>query len=116
MNDVHTPILTEPGVTYFLRETLKQCRDNKKQYYNRLMNLSLLFLFLMLLGIIIIYKKRTKPSKEDIKKKRIEQRNYILQKIKEMQQQRKREHNEIITNLPTFESNFETLHKNYYKI
>ena len=37
-------------------------------------------------------------------------------KIKEMQQQREREHNEIITNLPTFESNFETLHKNYYKI
>ncbi len=74
------------------------------------------FLFLMLLGIILIYKKRTKPSREELKKKRVEQRNYILHKIKEMQQKRKREHNEIITNLPTFESNFETLHKNYYKI
>ena len=116
MSDVHVPLLTEPGVTYFLRETLRQCRDKKSQYYNRLINIGLLFLFLMLLGIILIYKKRTKPSKEELKKKRIEQRNYILHKIKEMQQKRKREHNEIITNLPTFESNFETLHKNYYKI
>jgi len=116
MNDVYTPVLTEPGVTYFLRETLKQCRDKKSQYYNRLINIALLFLFLMLLGIILIYKKKTKPSKENLKKKRIEQRNYILHKIKKMQQKRKREDNEIITNLPTFESNFETLHKNYYKI
>tara|TARA_Y100001970_G_C14127991_1_gene800080 strand:+ start:576 stop:926 length:351 start_codon:yes stop_codon:yes gene_type:complete len=116
MNDIHVPLLTEPGVTYFLRETLKQCRDKKYKYYNRAMNIGLLFLFLMLLGIILIYKKKTKPSKEDLKKKRIEQQQYILHKIKEIQQQRKREHNEIITHLPTFESNFETMHKNYYKI
>ena len=116
MDDSHIPALTEPGVKYFLRETLKQCRDKKYNYYNTLINVAFLFLFLILLGIIIIYKKRTKPTEEEITEKRIQERNYIVNKIKEMQAERKKANNQIITNLPTFESSFETLHKNYYKI
>ena len=27
------PILTEPGVKYFLNETLKQCHKFKEEYY-----------------------------------------------------------------------------------
>ena len=116
MDDTPIPSLTEPGVKYFLKETLKRCRDKKYNYYNTLANLAFLFLFLILLGIILIYKKRTKPNKEDLKNKHIRQRNYILTKIKAMRMERQRAHNQIITNLPTFESNFEKLHKNYYKI
>jgi len=116
MDDTDVPSLTEPGVKYFLRETLKQCRNKKYNYYNTLINLAFLFIFLIVLGIILIYKKRTKPTAEELKKKHIQQRNYILNKIKEMQLERKKADNQIITNLPTFESNFETMHKNYYKI
>jgi hypothetical protein len=41
---------------------------------------------------------------------------YILEKIKGMSEQKQREENKIITDLPKFESDFVLLHKNYYKI
>ena len=37
--DFTKPILIEPGVKYFLSETLKQCKDFKDKYYNTLFNI-----------------------------------------------------------------------------
>jgi len=37
-------------------------------------------------------------------------------KIKTLREERKKINNEIITNLPKFESNFEVMHKKYYAI
>ena len=101
MNSPHIPTLTEPGVSYFLRSTLKKCNETKTKYFNVLWNLGLLFFFVALLGIILVYKKNTKLT--------IEQK-------KEKHEKEKKKQNEIITNLPKFESNFVMLHKNYYKI
>ena len=49
-------------------------------------------------------------------KKREQQRLYILEKIKNMQEEKRKVNAEIITNLPKFVSDFEKMHKNYYKI
>lgn len=38
------PVLIEPGVKYFLSETLKQCNQFKNKYNNILFNISL-FIF-----------------------------------------------------------------------
>ena len=46
------PILIEPGVKYFLNETLKQCHDFKTTYNNHLFNIGLLCAFLIVLGLI----------------------------------------------------------------
>ena len=43
------PSLVEPGVKYFLRETLKQCKDFKDKYHNTLFNIGL---FVFLIGIM----------------------------------------------------------------
>ena len=54
MNEGFTkPILTEPGVKYFLNETLKQCREFKNNYNNHIFNISLLVIFLIILFPII---------------------------------------------------------------
>ena len=45
MNTPHIPTLTEPGVSYFLRSTLKKCNETKTKYFNVLWNLGLLFFF-----------------------------------------------------------------------
>ena len=116
MNINDRPSLTEPGVMYFLKETLKKCNEKKVIFYNTLMNLGFLFIFISLLGILLIYKKNNKPTKEEIKKKNDKAQQYMLEKIKTFREKMQKEHNEIITTLPRFESNFVQLHKNYYKI
>ena len=50
------PCLTEPGITYFLNESLKQCHVYRDNYYNTLINLGLFAGFLVLLGGILLYK------------------------------------------------------------
>jgi hypothetical protein len=39
------PILTEPGVKYFLNETLKQCHVFKEKHNNTLFNIGITIIF-----------------------------------------------------------------------
>ena len=57
--------LIEPGVKYFFYESLKQCKIKKTLYFNTILNLGLLFLFISIFGILIIYKKNTKITKKE---------------------------------------------------
>ena len=111
-----TPRLIEPGVSYFLRKSLSKCNENKTLYFNRIFNLGLLFLFVLILGGMLMYKKNTKLTSEEKKAKQQKNREYILEKIKALNEKERQKRNEIITSLPKFESNFVQLHKNYYKI
>ena len=111
-----TPRLIEPGVSYFLKKSLSKCNENKSIYFNRLFNLGLLFLFLLILGGLLMYKKNTKLTDEEKEIKRQKNQEYILEKIKAINEKERERRNEIITSLPKFESNFVRLHKNYYKI
>ena len=52
MDFVAAPTLTEPGVKYFLRETLKQCHDKRSSYYNIIWNCGFFLLLLALIGVI----------------------------------------------------------------
>ena len=36
--DISKPILTEPGVKYFLKETLKNCKIKKDTEFNKIIN------------------------------------------------------------------------------
>jgi len=112
----YLPTLTEPGVKYFLRETLKQCRNTKYTYYSTIFNVGLLILFISLLGTILMYKSKYKPTPQEIKERREQNEHYVLGKVKQLREKKDREQNTIITNLPKFETPFEKLHKNFYKV
>jgi hypothetical protein len=116
MNNVAYPKLTEPGVSYFLRETLKQCNTNKSSHNVFIFNLSLLLGFVALITIILVYKHKTKLSDEELKNKDTEKKTYLLTKIKELSDIHQKKYNKMITNLPKFESEFEKMHKYYYNI
>jgi hypothetical protein len=111
-----TPTLTEPGVSYFLKETLKNCRKKKNIQYNYLFNLALFFLFIIISASLLYYKFKTKPNKEDKQKLKTLKRNYFINKVRQLQSKKAQELNKSITNLPNFESPFELLHKNFYKV
>ena len=113
--DVIRPTLTEPGVKYFLKETLKNCKIKKDLQFNMLMNLGLLGVFVIIVSILLYYKYKTRPTEEDRKKKKQLKRDYFVNKVRQMQAVKAKQLNEQITNLPKFESPFELLHKNFYK-
>jgi len=50
------PTLTEPGVKYFLNHSLKQCNIVRNNFHNTVFNIGLFIAFLIILGVIIIYK------------------------------------------------------------
>ena len=113
--DVLRPTLTEPGVKYFLKETLKNCKIKKDLQFNMLMNLGLLGMFVIIVSILLYYKYKTRPTEQDRKKKKQLKREYFVNKVRQMQAVKAKQLNEQITNLPKFESPFELLHKNFYK-
>ena len=113
--EVIRPTLTEPGVKYFLKETLKNCKIKKDLQFNMLMNLGLLGMFVIIVSVLLYYKYKTRPTEQDRKKKKQLKRDYFVNKVRQMQAVKAKQLNEQITNLPKFESPFELLHKNFYK-
>ena len=94
------PRLIEPGVRYFLNETLKQCKEFKNQYHNLLFNIGLFCVFLTILSTILLtkYKGKLTPSEKEMKNR--EKQQYILSKIKNYQDAKRISQQELITGLP----------------
>jgi hypothetical protein len=104
---ISKPMLTEPGVKYFLNETLKQCSKIKQEWHNTLYNIGLLLVFLLILGILLLYKYKGKLTPEEIEIKEIEKKHYILSMIKNFQDAKVRAQQQLITGLPQWENEFE---------
>lgn len=107
--DFAKPSLIEPGVKYFLNETLKHCHDFKVKHNNTLFNCFLFGCFLVILGILLIYKYKGKLSQEEKRKKEAEKQQYILAKIKNYQDAKKIAQQELITGLPQWDSEYELI-------
>ena len=100
------PILIEPGTKYFLNETLKKCHIFKENYKNILFNVVLFIAFLLILAIILIVKYKGKLTLEQMKEKELEKKKYILLKIKNYQDSRRREEQELISGLPHWDNEY----------
>lgn len=109
--DYTPPILIEPGVKYFLNETLKQCRIFQEKYNNMIFNISLLLGFCVILGVILIVKYKGKLTNEEKEEKEMVKKQYILSKIRNYQESKLREQQELITGLPHWDNEYELLHK-----
>jgi len=97
MDNFTKPSLIEPGVKYFLRETLKQCKEFKDKYNNTIFNIGLLILFILLVFGILVYKYKGKLTPIEKQQKDIEKKQYILTKIKNYQDAKRIAHQELIT-------------------
>lgn len=111
---MNRPILTEPGVSYFLKETLKKCKIKKDVEMNNLMNLGLLITFITITSSLLYYKFKTRPTEEDREKLKRLKRDYFVNRVRQLESKKAKQLQQSITNLPKFESPFELLHKNFY--
>ena len=105
MREYKPPRLIEPGVCYFLKENLKQCKK-ENILFNTLFNLLAFLLFMAILGgtLSYMYKENLLNTKENSVTKKNE--DYVLGKIRDVEVAKKRERQELITNLPTYHSNY----------
>ena len=116
MNFKKNAILTEPGVKYFLSETLKNVNKEKRVSNNFIINVGMFIGFVVTIGLILSYKYKNKPTPLQKKQNDLLKEGYILNKIRELNIEKKKETEKMITNLPKFESDFVKLHKNFYNI
>ena len=103
------PLLVEPGIKYFLHETLKKCKEYKEQYNNYLYNAGLFIFFMLILGAILLYKYRGKLSTEEMQQRDREKKQYILSKIKNFQDAKRIAHQELIASLPNWDNEYELI-------
>ena len=106
---INRPMLTEPGVKYFINETLKQCHKFKEKHQNMIFNIILLVSFFIILGILLLYKYKGKLTPEEIEERDIIKKQYILSKIKNFQDAKIRAQQELITGLPHWENEFDII-------
>jgi len=109
MNDFSKPALTEPGVKYFLHQTLKQCNVIRSNFHNTVFNIGLFIAFLLLLGLILLYKYKGRLTPVELERKNKDKQQYILSKIQNFQQAKRQAHQELITGLPNWESEYDII-------
>ena len=104
------PSLTEPGVKYFLNQTLKQCHIIKNNFHNTIFNIGLLMAFFIVLGLILLYKYKGKLTPVELERKNKEKQQYVLSKIKIFQDSKRKAQQELITGLPQWENEYDIIH------
>jgi hypothetical protein len=77
-----TPSLIEPGVKYFFGGVLKECNRLREEYHNAVFNACMLGVFALILGALLYYKRRNKPTLEQQAVIRRKQQEYILSKLR----------------------------------
>jgi hypothetical protein len=104
------PVLTEPGVKYFLHQTLKKCHTVRDNFHSMVFNIGLFIAFLLVLGLILLYKYKGKLTPVEVEIKNKEKQQYIISKIQKFQQAKRIAHQELITGLPEWESEYDIIH------
>ena len=100
MNYDQGPNLIEPGTKYFFKSSLKQCNVVKQKHMNKLYNITLLLVFVFIVGCVMFYNYKGRLRKEEVYIKHEKERQYILEKVRKLDEDRQKESQQRITNLP----------------
>jgi hypothetical protein len=99
------PRLIEPGMKYFLNASLQQCHSFRVKYYNFLYNLGLFCSFIIIVGTVLYYKYKAKNNRLLQEEKKRQEKEYILNKLRFMNEYNSKKHSELMTDLPTWQNN-----------
>ena len=101
------PVLTEPGVKYFMSEVLKTCKDKKAVFTNNIFNLVLFLIFLLIMGGFLYYKYRGRLTPEEKDAKFREQKQDVLARLNALNvkiESNKKGVANMITDLPMWDA------------
>ena len=98
-----TPILCEPGMIYFLKGSLKECKKFRDSHSTLLFNIMAGGLFLAGLGGLLWYKYKGKLTPEEEARKRRETHSYLINKLQQYSAIRNNRSQDMITDLPAWD-------------
>lgn len=94
------PHLTEPGVKYFISQTLKECRHFKDKYQSIIFNVSLFLFLVFVISFILYFKYKGRLTPSEIKRKNKEKQEYIFSKLQQFAFVKQKQ--SLITDLPVW--------------
>ena len=100
------PVLTEPGVKYFMNEVLKTCKENKTVFTNSVFNLVLFLIFVLVIGGFLYYKYRGRLTPDEKEAILREQKQDVLVRLNALNvkiESNKKNGAGMITNLPIWD-------------
>ena len=112
--------LVDNGVKYFFNGILKQCHNYKQNHYSLYYNFSMLILFCIIIGVILLFRYKGNKTNKEKKEKELKNKYYIMSKLmlynKQNIENKQRIKNNMITNLPDYNNHPESalLHKKIY--
>jgi hypothetical protein len=110
-----SPRLVEAGMRSFLKATLKECHCFKSRHFSTVYNIGLAVFFVILCISILyfMYKGRLTPEEKEIKER--QKKQYIMTKLMQLSDHKRRNNEKMITNLPDWSNNPEAvlLQKNF---
>ena len=111
MNDVYKPKLIELGAKSFIAHSLKQCNEYKQKYFNIVLNILVLLIFILVLVGLLFFRYKGKLSDAEKQQKEVEKEQYIMSKIKNYQNDKLLAQQKLITGLPHWETEYDIIHK-----
>jgi len=103
------PNLIEPGTKYFLKHTLQQCKNFKDKYFNSIFNIGLVLAFLIILFLILYFRFKGNINPQEKKVKQKKEKEYIMTKLIQLSDYKRKNSQNLITNLPDWSNNPESI-------
>ena len=103
-----TSSLVDPKIKNFFNLSLRKCHEFKNKHNTFISNIIYLFIFIIILGIILLHKYKGKKNSYQKKINDLKQKEYILAKlihINKMSDKEKKNSLGLITDLPSINSN-----------
>jgi len=97
-----TPTLTEPGMRYWLVQSLRECRKFKDRNLTILFNISMTLLFILVISSFLYFKYKGKLTPEEVREKQKIKQEYLISKLQKIGETRRKINETMITDLPTW--------------
>lgn len=99
---MNMPSLIEPGVKYWLNQSLKECRRFNDKNINIIFNILSTLTLLILIAAFLSYKYKGNITKEELSHKNKIKQEYIISKLQQLAFIKRQNDSNMITNLPTW--------------
>lgn len=99
------PRLIENGASLYLQNTLQNCHETRTNFYYYFLNLSVLALFIIIVGFTLYYCYNNKLSDYDKQQRLLKDQEFIVSKIRYFQEENHKNREQtssFIGDLPSF--------------
>jgi len=99
-----TPNLTEPGVKYWMKQTLKECRTFKDTNINYFYNIGLTVMLVSCVIIFLVFNYKGNITQSEMDERNRIKQEYIVSKLQQVSLVKKQRSTTMLTDLPTWDN------------